>query len=116
MDPIFNKFGETVGWKNSNIIYDMKIRYRAYIHDNVVFSKNNDYLGYFNKLIFRDTIGCSVAFMDGARGGPILPIHVIPPVPPIPPIPPITLIPPIPPVPPIDRLAWSNLEWNDYLR
>ncbi|AFY72339.1 hypothetical protein Syn7502_00171 [Synechococcus sp. PCC 7502] len=115
MEPIFDRNGRTLGWLRDEVILDTNNRNRAFIRDESVYTYQGQYLGRFNKGFFRDRHGNSVAFIQGASGGPITPIPEIPPIPPIPPISPIPPIPQIPPIPPISSLGWSTLSWEQFL-
>jgi hypothetical protein len=115
MLPIFNRQGVVVGWVRDGRVLDQSSTYRAFVHHKGVFSYDRGYLGTFDRGYFRDRFGHAVAFVKGARGGPIPPITQIPPIAPIPPIPPIPPVPPIPPIAPIPTLNWSALSWDQFL-
>ena len=115
MDPVHDRRGQTVGWINKDVVYDLSARPRAFILDAEVYSYRSRHLGRLDKGFFRDPSGRAVAFMRGARGGPIPPVIAIPPIPPIPAIPPIPPIPPIAPIPAIPSLNWSPISWKAFL-
>ncbi|MDA9555318.1 hypothetical protein N9R54_03700 [Pelobium sp.] len=113
MTPIYNRQGRTIAWINNNFIYDFFGRQvLGFINNNSVFTYGSRHLGRFINGFFRDKSGHAVAFVQGAKSGPLPPIAQIPPIPPIPVIPPT---PPIPPIPPIDSLSWSNLTWENFI-
>lgn len=97
------------------VVYDLIGYPHALVHDWVVYGYSGAYLGVFVAGFFRDRGGAAVAFIEGAQGGPLLPVAEIPPVPPIPLEPAIPLIPPIPPISPVALGHWSGLTWVDYL-
>jgi len=80
-----------------------------------VFSYGARYLGEYAERFLWDRRGYPVAFVEGACGGPIIPITEIPPIPSIPPIPPIPPITPVPPIPPIHHLSWSSMDFESFL-
>ncbi|WP_423816156.1 4-fold beta flower protein [Rhodocaloribacter litoris] len=114
MEPIFDRTGAVVGWLHEGRILDRSNRYRGFVKGDAVYAMGGQYLGRFRNGFFRDRSGGAVAFIQGASGGPLLPITQIPPVPPIPPIPPINPVPPIPPIPPVDSLSWG-VDWDEFL-
>jgi len=88
---------------------------RSFVEDGTVFSYLAQHLGEFYDGFFRDRAGYAVAFVEGADGGPLLPITQPPPVTPILQTPPIQPITPIPPLAPLGTLSWSGLTWDDFL-
>lgn len=106
MEAIFDRNGKTIGWLNDDVIYDRHNRYRAFVSDENIVSYGSQHLGTLDNGIFRDKNGNCVAFMDGASGGPPLPLHELPPLPPPAPLPPVT---------PPGTLNWSHLNWEQYL-
>jgi sporulation protein YlmC with PRC-barrel domain len=115
MEPIFDKNGKTVGWLNNLVIHDRSATYRAFIAGAAVYDFSGRYLGRFRQGFFRDKRGNAVAFLKGARGGPLLPFTEFPPFAPFPPFPPLRPLPELPPLPPLDTLKWSALSFEDFL-
>lgn len=115
MEPIYDRQGIVVAWKNGNVIHDISGNAIAFINDTNVISYTGKHLGVLNNGFFRDHRGDAVAFMKGATGGPILPVLSVPPVPPVPAIAPVPPIPPIPPVPAVPSLSWSDLSWDKFI-
>lgn len=119
MQPIYGRNGQTVGWLNNDVvIYDRNNRCRAFVQNGAVYTYQGRHLGALDRGFFRDRQGHAVAFIDGAQGGPILPVPAIvpiPPIPSIPPIPPILPIPPIAPIAPIGSFNWSRVDWEGFL-
>ncbi len=114
-EPIFDSNGRVVGWLRGQLIYDLGGNSRAFLHGDCVSSNRGRHLGRMDRGFFRDRSGNAVAFLKGARGGPILPVPEVPPVPPIPAVPPVPPVSPVPPVPPVPSLSWSPLSWARFL-
>jgi hypothetical protein len=114
--PIYDRNGRAVGWLKDDVVYDTDGSPRAFIKKGNVCNYKDEYLGRLTYGFFRDKDGYAVAFMRGAKGGPIPPIPEIAPVPPIHAILPIPPIPAIPPVPPIPSLSWSSISWEEFLK
>ena len=55
-----------------------------------------------------------MAFVKGARGGPLLPVPSIAPVPPILAIPPVRAVPSVPRIPAVPSLTWGR-GWDDFV-
>ncbi len=112
--PIYDRFGRAVGWLRGNNLYSRDGRHVAVIRSMNVYGHRGQHLGVFYKGFFRDPRGGAVAFVEGAKGGPLLPITSIPPIPPIPSIPPVPAIPSIPPIPAIPSFGWGQ-QWSDFI-
>lgn len=68
MEPIFNFLGQTVGWLEDGIAFSNDGQPVAFIQEGFVFvARNGHYLGHFHKGVFRDRLGCIVAFIRGTR-------------------------------------------------
>jgi hypothetical protein len=72
-------------------------------------------LGSFREGFFRDSSGNAVGFVNGASGGPLLPLRSLPPLPPLPSLPPLKPLPSLPPIAPMPSLSWSNRTWDEFL-
>lgn len=105
MNPIYSNYGQVIAWQNNKNIYHLNGRHAAVINGTNVYSHNGCHLGIFSNGLFRDQRGGAVAFLNGARGGPILPICAISPIPPIP---------SIPPIPAIPSLDWG-ISWEEFI-
>jgi hypothetical protein len=118
LTPIWNRRPSPVGWldRRRGVVYDATYARRAVIQNGALFSYGGHHLGYFRDGWFRDKSGNAVAYIDGAAGGPIPPIHSVPPVPPVMPVPPIAPVMPMPPVMPSPSLAWSSVSFDQLLR
>jgi len=116
MEPIYDRNGKTVGWLKANIIYDTAGIPRAFLRKGAIFNYDGEYLGRLVRGYFRDKNGDAVAFLHGAEGGPVIPVHEAPPIPPIFAIPPVSPVTPMPPLAPISSLNWSDLNWEEFLR
>ena len=68
MEPIFNFFAQTVGWLEGEVAFGADGRPVAFIHEGAVFAaKNGHYLGQSDEGVFRDRLGCIVAFLRETR-------------------------------------------------
>jgi hypothetical protein len=70
-----------------------------------VFSLRAQYLGEFVKGYFWDRSGRAVAFVKGARGGPMPPMQQLPSLPPLHPLTPMRPMAPMTPMPPMHSLG-----------
>ena len=84
MNPIYDREGQVVGWKNDENIYDLDGSHAAVRIKENVYGPSGEHLGLLLEGFFRDHRGDAVAFLSGAIGGPILPSPSLPPDPPIP--------------------------------
>jgi hypothetical protein len=111
LEPIFDRTGKTAAWFDGEEgdIFDLAGRPIGFVDGGSYYSYLFGlYVGEFDAGIFWDRHGCAVTFLEGATGGPLLPIPSIPPIPPIPAIPPIRPLTPIPPVAPLQTFSWSD--------
>lgn len=115
MIPIFDKSGKPVSWIKNGVIFDLSGEAQAFILEEHIFTYTRKYVGTLNQGYFRDQRGHAIAFIQGATGGPALPIPATLPIPPVAVIPPIKPVPPIPPIPPIGSLSWSEIDWEVYI-
>lgn len=115
MQPVYLSSGETVGWLSDQVIFDWNGDCRAFVDDHILFSFEGQHLGYFAHNFFIDFHGHAVAFVDGAYGGPYLPVTAIPSTPPVFSAPLLVPLPPHAPLPPHLSGIWSPLTWDDYL-
>ena len=99
MNPIYDREGQVVGWKNDENIYDLDGSHAAVRNKENVYGPSGQHLGLLLEGFFRDHRGDAVAFLSGAIGGPILPTTSLPPIPPMPSTPPSPAKPSIPPIP-----------------
>ena len=115
--PLFDQNGNTVGWLDDTVIFDIDNNCRAFIEDGEdIFTFNARFIGFFEDGFIWDKKGESVAFLEECGdNGPLIPITEIPPTPPIIPIPPTTPITPIAPILPITSSSWSVLNWEAFL-
>lgn len=74
MNPIFNNNGQVVAWQHNENIYHLDGSHAAVIDGDNVYGHSGQHLGVFDNGLFRDHQGGTVAFLDGASGGPMLPI------------------------------------------
>lgn len=114
MNPIYDRAGQVVGWKNEENIFDLDGSHVAVKKKENVYGTNGQHLGLLLEGFFRDHRGDAVAFLSGAVGGPILPVTSVPPAPPLPSIPPIPAKPAIPPIPAIPSLDWGK-SWQEFI-
>jgi len=67
MEPIFNFRAQIVGWLEDEIAFGNDGCPVAFIQDGAVFAaKNGHYLGQSDSGVFRDRLGCIVAFVRGS--------------------------------------------------
>lgn len=116
MEPIYDRNGRTVAWFDGEEgdVFDAAGRPIGFVDGDGYYSyRFGQYLGEFDGGIFWDRYGRAVTFLDGATGGPLLPVLSIPPIPPIPGIPPIRPMTPVPPVAPLQSLSWSDAVFTE---
>lgn len=115
MQPIYSRQGQVIGWINNNVVYDMNRKHRAFIANDALYTYNAKYIGRFNNGFFRDRFGNAVAFISGAKGGPMTPLTALPPLAPLLPLAPLPPLPPLAPMAPMATLSWSQANWEDYI-
>ena len=114
MLPIRDRTGKTCGWLNDSLLHDLTGRHVGYVvnHGHVF---TYAYVGHLDDGYFCDEAGDAVAWLDGAAGGPLLPVALPAPVAPIPQAPLMDPPPlPSPPVPQIPTHTWSSLTWDRF--
>ena len=114
MNPIYDREGQVVGWKNNENIYDLDGSHAAVRIKENVYGPSGEHLGMLLEGFFRDHRGDAVAFLAGAIGGPILPSLSLAPDPPVPSLPPTPAKPSIPPIPAIPSLDWG-ISWKEFI-
>jgi hypothetical protein len=115
MSPIRDRSGRVCAWLYDGRALDLRGHTVAFIMDESLVSRRGRHLGTLSNGFFRDKRGSAVAWIEGAQGGPLLPIAMLAPIPPIPDVPPIPPLRPIPPVPPIGSLSWSAIPWDEFV-
>ena len=117
MKPIFNSQGKTVGWfiEYNKVVVDTLGRCRAFFSDDSAFSYEGSYLGEFGDGYFWDRSGNAVAFVEGASGGPALPVTETPPMPPIASTPPAQAVVSESPESAERSGTWSPLDFEEFL-
>jgi hypothetical protein len=117
MKAIFDKQGKSIAWLDNCYIYNLTgHQIMVFVECDCVFTYKGKCLGLFTSGFFRDSDGYAVAFIKGASVGPMLPNLELPP---LPPFPQATIFPPLvslPPWLPADRMEWSSLTWNQFLK
>jgi hypothetical protein len=115
MTPIHDRKGRPIAWyAEKKALVSYRGRYVAVIRDDKVYTMSGVYLGRFKKGFFRDRHGGAVAFVEGATGGPTLPVRAVAPVAPVLPVAPVTPVLPVAPVAPVASLSWGA-EWDAFL-
>lgn len=114
MTPIHGRYGEVLAWLKGDQVISLTGEHLAFLRGVNVYSYSGEHLGTFDQGFFRDHSGGCVAYVKGARGGPVKPIRKTPPIPPISRIAPIRPIPSIPPISPIRKLQWG-INWNQFI-
>lgn len=74
MNPIYDRRGQVVAWLDDENIYHLNGRHAGVVDGNNVYGHRGQHLGVLDHGLFRDHRGGAVAFLEGATGGPILPI------------------------------------------
>ena len=117
MESIWDASASLVGWwePGNGAVYDASYNRRAVVQRGGLYSWRSEHRGYLVEGWFRDRNGHAVAFVPGARGGPITPIPPIPPIPPVMPVPPIPPIMPIAPIMPVASSRWCSLSFDALL-
>ena len=117
MKPVFSPQGKTVGWfiEYNKVVVDTLGRCRAFFSDDSVFSYEGGYLGEFGDSYFWDRSGNAVAFVEGASGGPALPVTETPPMPPIASTPPAQAVVSESPESAERSGTWSPLDFEEFL-
>ena len=66
-EPIFDFLAQTVGWLEGEVAFSEDGHPVAFIHDGAVFAaEDGHHLGQFADGVFRDRLGCIVAFVRGS--------------------------------------------------
>lgn len=113
---IFDRNGTPVGWTDGDVIWDLSGQHRAFIGNGNVYTYSAAHLGTFKEGYFRDKFGDAVAFIEGAKNGPLTPLPALPPIAPLFPLAPLPPFPPLYPLPPLPSLSWSNIDWEGFLQ
>ena len=119
MKGIFDKNCFMTGWIDqvSMMIFNMDMKWIAYVVEGNVFSTSQSLLGAYIKGTFVDKKGHPVAWVEGAHP---IPTGVLSrPLTPLKPLSPLTPLMPLRPLQPLRPLTpvggWSLLNWNDYI-
>jgi hypothetical protein len=118
VEPIFDRRGRVVAWLRNDVVFDRgSHRYVAFLQGRPghLFSYDGRYLGRLQRGYVRDRKGDAVAFLQGARGGPVLPVYSDSAVRPVPLAPPVAPEPLPAPSPAAPTRNWSQLSWNQFL-
>jgi hypothetical protein len=116
MNPIFNREGSVVGWLEGDAVIDRDGRRRAFVSNDGLYDNESHYLGRTHNGFFWDQNGKAIAFIEGAKGGPLLPrIKPIPSEPVIEPSEALPSLPPETPAAPPYKGLWSKTSWEDFL-
>jgi hypothetical protein len=118
VEPIFDRSGKTVAWLRNDVVFDRAShRYAAFLQGRHgdLFSYDGRYIGRLHRGYLRDRAGDAVAFLNSARGGPVLPVYSATAVLPVPLAPPVAPGPLPAPAAAAPTLNWSQLSWNQFL-
>jgi hypothetical protein len=118
VEPIFDRTGSVVAWFRNGVVFDRgSRRYVAFLagRRGHLFSYDGRYLGRLRRGWLRDRNGDAVAFRQGARGRPVLPVYFDSALPPVPLAIPVAPEPPRAPAPAAPTENWSPLSWNEFL-
>jgi hypothetical protein len=117
LDPIFDRTGKVIAWfRREDAIVDRLGQYRAFVSNGAVFDYQSRFLGRLYAGYIWDRDGRAVAFVMGAREGPVLPPTGAIPRPPV--VGPEPARPsPQPVANPIAAYSgeWSEVEWEAFL-
>ena len=115
LEPIYNRRGKVDAWFDGEAgdIYDRKAVPIGFVEGDAYFTRKGKYLGEFDAGVFWDSRGRAIAFLEGATGGPLLPLTSIPPIPPSPTVPPARPSTPLAPLAPMQTLSWSDVDFTD---
>src|SRR2546421_117544 len=80
--PIYGQSGTVVAWLTGGYIYDLGGRSTGMLYHENVYGTKGQHLGIFRNGLFRDHEGQVVGFIEGAHGGPTLPVAKFAPTPP----------------------------------
>ncbi len=107
---LYDRFGNPVAYfLLSGEIYAIDGRPLAYLVGFYVYSYTGRCIGFFINGWLVDKMGFCALYTENAIGGPIKPIHRIPPIPSIRQIPPLKSIRQLPLQMPSLKLSWSTL-------
>ena len=93
MEPTYDPRGKVIAWLNGENIYYLDGKHAAVLNGENLYGRRGQHLGVFLSGFFRGHRGGAVAFMQGANGGPLLPLASLPPLPPLPALAPLPAVP-----------------------
>ena len=114
MEPTYDPRGKVIAWLNGENIYYLNGKHAAVLNGENLYGRRGQHLGVFLSGFFGDHRGGAVAFMEGASGGPLLPLASLPPLPPLPALAPLPAVPSLPPLPGLPSLRWSQVVWAQF--
>ena len=115
MQPIYNRLGETVAWRDGDEVLDVRGRMVGIVAFDGFYDMQGHFLGHVFRGNFIDATGRTVAFTNDSLGGPVKPR------------PAFTATPPqlrehrrgpataLSPQVPLLSLAWSRIGWQTFL-
>ena len=115
VQPIYDRSGRVVAWLSDSDIYNLRGRHSAVLHGGQdVHGHRGQHLGVLDSGLFRDHRGRVVAFLKGARGGPVLPVAQVAPVRPVRSVRPVRAVRAVPPVRAVRSLSWGE-SWSQFI-
>lgn len=115
MEPIYGQSGQVVGWLSEDRLVALNGRTVGRLYDDAVHREDGSHIGYFNEGVFRDNRGDTVAFIDGASGGPMKPMKHVRPVQPVQHVQPVRAVRHVRNVRAVRSLSWSPNSFDQYL-
>ena len=105
MTPIYDANGRVCAWLLDDTLRNLSGRVIAFLRDEHIYGVTGRHLGIWDDGNIRDHRGDVMAWLVGARGGPVKPVPGVPPVPPVP---------NVPPVPAVPTFGWSRLDFEGF--
>ncbi|WP_299039803.1 4-fold beta flower protein [uncultured Pseudokineococcus sp.] len=116
MDPIYGPNGHVAAWlERPDCVRSLDGAVIGWLHGDAVHGLGGQHVGYFNDGLFRDQRGDVVAWVTGARGGPVKPVKQAAPIRPIRQVRPVRAIRQIRQVRAVKSLHWSSQSIEAYL-
>jgi hypothetical protein len=114
MTPIYDRHGRVIAWLRSDVIFDLNGAAQAFLKDDRVISYAGGHLGRLDRGFFRDCNGGAVAWLEGARGGPLRPMRQLRPLRPMTQLLPLKPLIPLAPLKPLPQMTWG-LNWDAFI-
>jgi hypothetical protein len=119
LEPIYDRYGQVVAWFEGETgdIFDTRGTALGFVDGDGYFNYVGEFLGQFDSGVFWDLLGLAICFLEGATGGPLLPVTAVPPIEPIHSTPPPRPLVPFTPFAPMQSiLVWSDADFVQIFR